>query len=32
MHQFVREGDKEKGKMILNKLTAISDLIAKHRR
>jgi hypothetical protein len=32
MHQFVREGDKEKGKMILNKLTAISDLIAKHKR
>lgn len=32
MHQFVREGDKEKGKMILNKLTAISDLIVKHKR
>jgi len=32
MHQFVKEGDKEKGKMILNKLTAISDLIAKHKR
>ena len=32
MHQFVREGDKEKGKMILNKLTAISDLILKHKR
>jgi hypothetical protein len=32
MHQFVKEGDKEKGKMILNKLTAISDLIVKIRR
>jgi len=32
MHQFVREGDKEKGQMILSKLTAISDLIAKHKR
>jgi hypothetical protein len=32
MHQFVREGDKEKGQMILNKLTAISDLIVKHKR
>jgi hypothetical protein len=32
MHQFVKEGDKEKGQMILNKLTAISDLIVKHKR
>jgi hypothetical protein len=32
MHQFVKEGDKEKGQMILNKLTAISDLIVKLRR
>jgi len=32
MHQFVKDGDKEKGQMILNKLTAISDLIVKHKR
>jgi hypothetical protein len=32
MHQFVKDGDKEKGQMILNKLTAISDLIVKLRR
>jgi len=32
MHQFVKEGNKEKGQMILNKLTAISDLIVKHKR
>jgi len=32
MHQFVREGNKEKGQMILSKLTAISDLIVKHKR
>lgn len=32
MHQFVKEGDKEKGQMILNKLTAISDLINKKTR
>ena len=32
MHQFVKEGDKEKGQMILNKLTAISDLIIKNKK
>ena len=32
MHQFVKEGDKEKGEMILNKLAAINELIVKHKR
>lgn len=32
MHQFVKEGDKEKGQMILNKLTTISDLIIKNKK
>ena len=30
MHQFVKEGDEAKGKMVLKSLTAISDLVSKN--
>lgn len=30
MYQFIKEVEKEKGQLILNKLTVISDLIKKN--
>jgi len=30
MHQFVKEGDEAKGKVVLKSLTAISDLVRKN--